>query len=37
VVVYDVLGEHLSIMREPQVEELARQLRVCLDRARASS
>jgi thioesterase domain-containing protein len=34
--VYEVRGEHLTIMHEPQVEELARQLRVCLDRARAS-
>ena len=34
---HEVPGEHLSIMTAPQVEELARQLRVCLQRARASS
>jgi aspartate racemase len=35
--VHDVPGEHLSIMHEPHVEELANQLRGCLQRARASS
>ncbi|MFL5535342.1 MAG: hypothetical protein ACJ8AP_06545, partial [Gemmatimonadales bacterium] len=35
--VHQVSGEHMTMMHEPQVEELARQLRVCLDRARASS
>ena len=35
--VHDVPGEHMAIMHEPQVEELARQLRICLQRARASS
>ena len=35
--VHQVPGEHMTMMHEPQVEELARQLRACLDRARASS
>jgi thioesterase domain-containing protein/acyl carrier protein len=34
--VHEVPGEHLTIMHEPQVEELARNLRVLLDRARAA-
>jgi amino acid adenylation domain-containing protein len=35
--VCEVPGEHLTIMHEPQVDELARNLRVRLDRARAGS
>jgi thioesterase domain-containing protein len=35
--VHDVPGEHMTIIHEPQVEELARQLRACLDSARAFS
>ena len=35
--VHQVPGEHMTMMHQPQVEELARQLRACLDRARASS
>jgi thioesterase domain-containing protein len=35
--VLQVTGEHMTMIHEPQVQELARQLRACLDRARASS
>jgi amino acid adenylation domain-containing protein len=35
--VHQVPGEHMTIIHEPQVQELARQLRACLDRARATS